>query len=1111
MKKIVVLLVGVLYGLGLYAQTPDSTGVVVCEIPGVLDTLRNETPVCPTLGVTTVALDEEGVQVVFRTPMVGGERFDRLEGHFVLTIDGIAGSFSVDGVFTSGNTLLEGSVRVADDELLQGLDLRDRTLHVTAVVTGCHPAGAADPTSLEGVTAAPVTYTVPVECLFVFGESDYQHTSNGDFLFKTFYTGDNTAVSHYRYLILNLSGDTLTSIDALCGSAFFSATVSTADFTALGLPAGRYTAVPVVTPAYASCPSTGQPLSFEILPVCTAFDSVVVYTDGEQYQLRAYIDLSAVEPLNPAFTIQATAGQYAGGSEWYVDASQQFIATPMTALPNQQTLLQVTASVDARCGVDLVNEGYVTLSSATVPLTIPMVCPAFYGTEDTLSGGLYKMLSHINLNGGYDYQHAHFVVNDGIDSTDVAATYTSSSQELATDGISTTQNFPWTNKTITLYPVVEVKCGLSMDSYVRITGPTITRSFVTCPSLGSVSLVSNNAQDPTLREDTLLVQVANYNTDLIHRVVFTVTKIGSSTEFTWEADGWSAARGAAYKVLPLALLQQLGLSTSNLVASVDVLMEVNANYAGCSNAALYDKLVTFAPLPECPAFAGAAVTTVSQDYDGNITVATPLVHYNPLLIHHTGVAGQDSLFYTLYINTAGTAQQGSEAGTIDAVYDVQNMVMTCSIPYHQVVPGARYDFVPRIHLSSYCDSQSGAYATIEGPSGSLVSAVYCPAYTATTNAVRNADGSVTVTHQLLNFTPSLINPQGNHRVRVVDLSGNQKFSYSSNIEIDDNGLFTCTIPASSFEAYTSQSLKFRPQIYVLNPPCSSLGIGPASDTVCFPYSTLPSFTGVSNTQGSESAKTTLFLNEGIILKSKIANHSTYSGQIAQAGYLISRNPITEYSADKAVLGTIGGLTGDSLTYKVGLDSCGGVTYYRPFLIMKGCDPQVVLGQQKSFTMWAPDLTVSANPASVASGGSVALEAVATMTVGQWNMNTSNGVPCQMIPYFTENCGLNYTEDCTTTKNMEVWMYLLIGLRNCSSFWSSFSGMIINYMGMDPGIADFRYRWERNGTPFFSTNAPSDPGTTTDTPTATTTYTGVADFSYNGVHCIQKQSVTVTVP
>ena len=606
------------------------------------------------------------------------------------------------------------------------------------------------------------------------------------------------------------------------------------------------------------------------------------------------------------------------------------------------------------------------------------------------------------------------------------------------------------------------------------------------------------------------MQVANYNTDLIHRVVFTVTKIGSSTELTWEADGWSAARGAAYKVLPLALLQQLGLSTSNLVASVDVLMEVNANYAGCSNAALYDKLVTFAPLPECPAFAGAAVTTVSQDYDGNITVATPLVHYNPLLIHHTGVTGQDSLFYTMYINTAGTAQQGSEAGTIDAVYDAQNMVMTCSIPYHQVVPGARYDFVPRIHLSSYCDSQSGAYATIEGPSGSLVSAVYCPAYTATTNAVRNADGSVTVTHQMLNYTPSLLHPTASPRAYGYDSTGVQRM-YSTDVQITDDGFMSCTFPASNFDAYPSHNMHFRFRVYLSTAYCTQLPNGPLSDAVCIPYSTLPSFTGVSNTQGSESAKTTLFLNEGIILRAKIVDYSAHSNQIAQAGYLISRNPITEYSADKAVLGTIGGLTGDSLTYKVGMDSCGGVTYYRPFLIMKGCDPQVVLGQQKSFTMWAPNLTVSANPASVASGGSVALEAVATMTVGQWNMNTSNGVPCQMIPYFANSCQLNYTEDCSTTKNMEVWMYLLVGLRYCPSFWNSFSGMIINYMGMDPGIADFRYRWERNGTPFFSTNAPSEPGTTTDTPTATTTYTGVADFSYNGVHCIQKQSVTVTVP
>ena len=162
-------------------------------------------------------------------------------------------------------------------------------------------------------------------------------------------------------------------------------------------------------------------------------------------------------------------------------------------------------------------------------------------------------------------------------------------------------------------------------------------------------------------------------------------------------------------------------------------------------------------------------------------------------------------------------------------------------------------------------------------------------------------------------------------------------------------------------------------------------------------------------------------------------------------------------------------------------------------------------------MWAPDFTVSANPTHVAAGGSVTLDAVATMTVGSWDQQTSNGVPCLLIESFTPNCGIPYSEDCSTTKNMEVWMYLLVGLRNCPSFWNNFSSLIVNNLGMDPGDADFQYRWEQNGSVFFSTPSSSDPGVTTVTPTSTTTYTGVADFSYNGVHCVQKRNVTVAVP
>lgn len=260
-------------------------------------------------------------------------------------------------------------------------------------------------------------------------------------------------------------------------------------------------------------------------------------------------------------------------------------------------------------------------------------------------------------------------------------------------------------------------------------------------------------------------------------------------------------------------------------------------------------------------------------------------------------------------------------------------------------------------------------------------------------------------------------------------------------------------------------------------------------------------------------KVNLFKNEGVILKTKVSGSGNFSlNHVVQAGFLLSREPITEYSADKAVVGAFGGTTGDTLSYKVGMDSCGGVTYYRPYVILGGCDPHTVLGPQSSFEMWAPDFTVSANPTHVAAGGSVTLTAVATMTVGTWNSQTSYGIPCQEIPPIANNtCGLPYTDDCSTTKNMEVWMYLLVGLRSCPSFWNSFHGMIYNALGMDPGNADFRYRWERNGSTFFSTTSHSAPGVTTDTPTATTEYTGVADFSYNGVHCVQKRKITVAVP
>lgn len=748
------------------------------------------------------------------------------------------------------------------------------------------------------------------------------------------------------------------------------------------------------------------------------------------------------------------------------------------------------------------------VSSESVAFTVPLPCPAFYDTKDSVSGTTYRMFSHIQLNNTYQYQNLLFVVKDGGDSVTVGASYYPNF-EFRSIGFPINQSFPWTGKTITFYPVLDVKCGSNMDNFVKITGPSFTRSFLQCPALGSISLHSNGSPDPSQRKDTLFVGVSNYSAALVNGIGVTLTPQGSSSSVNWTLDQWTADHSAAYKILTLAQLQQLGLSTANLTVSVTANLTVNTNTQGCNNASVSGQII-LQGLPECPAFDASAVTVVTQQANGSIVVTTPLAHYNPGLIYHTGVAGQDSLYFTLYQNTADTSQPGTLLGTRDAVYDALSQSLICTIPLSEVVLGARYDFVPHANLLGYCNSVSDDYVTINGPTGHIVVPISCPSYSPTTLAVKNGDGSVTVTHQIVNYNPVMMNFQTMPRVYACD-SNLLIFKTSTNVVIDASGLLTCTFPASDLATRPSHNLFFRPRIYLSNTYCATQpGTGPASNQVCIPYTNLPSFTAVSNTSGD--GKVTLFTNEGVILKAKVVGSGSFDvNQVAQAGFLISRSPITGYSADKAVVGTLGGTTGDTVSYKVGMDSCGGVIYYRPYLIMKGCDPQLVLGTQKSFSMWAPTFTVTANPTSVAAGGSVALNAVATMTVGSWNQPTSYGIPCQEIGSFANNCGLNYTDDCSTTKTMEVWMYLLVGLRNCTSFWNTFHSIIENAIGMDPGIADFQYRWERNGVQFFSTTSSSAPGSTTDSPTTTTVYTGIADFSYNDVHCVQKRNVTVTVP
>lgn len=773
--------------------------------------------------------------------------------------------------------------------------------------------------------------------------------------------------------------------------------------------------------------------------------------------------------------------------------------------------LSVTAQITGCHAVDATDPtSSAGIATEAVSFTVPLPCPAFYDTKDTIISGTipsYRLLSHIQLGSAYQYQNLHFVVNDGTGDINVGASY-NSNFEFRSIGFPYNQSFVWAGKTITFYPVLDVKCGLDMNNFVTITGPSYMHSFIQCPALGAISLHSNGSTNPYQRQDTLFVAVSNYSS-AVSSIGATVTPQGSSSSDNWALDQWTANHTAAYKVLTLTELQQLGLSTANLTASVTANLTVNANTQNCTNASVSGQIVLSA-LPECPSFATTATTVVTQQSNSSLVATTPLSHYNPALIHHTGVSGQDSLYYTIYKNTSDTTQAGFLVGSYAAVYDAQTQTMSCTFPFELVTFNARYDFVPHVNLTGYCNSLSDVPITIDGPAGYVVTALHCPSYGPMTTAVRNPDGSVTVTHQLLNYNQVMMHPTNMPRVQACD-SNMLVFKTSTSVLISSDGLLTCTFPASDLTARPSHNVYFRPRIFLSNTYCTtSPGSGPASNYVCLPYTNLPTLTAVSHTDGV--GKVNLFKNEGVILKAKVSGSGNFSlNQVAQAGFLLSREPITEYSADKAVVGAFGGTTGDTLSYKVGMDSCGGVTYYRPYVILGGCDPHTVLGPQSSFEMWAPDFTVSANPTHVAAGGSVTLTAVATMTVGTWNSQTSYGIPCQEIPSFANSCGLTYSEDCSTTKNMEVWLYLLVGLRNCSSFWNSFHGMIYNALGMDPGNADFRYRWERNGSTFFSTTSHSAPGVTTDTPTATTVYTGVADFSYNGVHCVQKRKITVAVP
>ncbi len=259
---------------------------------------------------------------------------------------------------------------------------------------------------------------------------------------------------------------------------------------------------------------------------------------------------------------------------------------------------------------------------------------------------------------------------------------------------------------------------------------------------------------------------------------------------------------------------------------------------------------------------------------------------------------------------------------------------------------------------------------------------------------------------------------------------------------------------------------------------------------------LPSFGEYSSTSGT--AKTSLFKHEGVKLyayindynesiiiekgfyystvKSEVDNHtsSTIAGSYGTVN--IKKYTGTNYTGEENVT---------ALYAKIDISSCGKKIYYQPYMKVMACGAITTIygSTTKDFEMWAPDMTLTANPSSISVGSNSELTARATMNVSSWPSVKG------LASWLCSNANFSGVQD-NGTATMETWMSIL---STCSFLASS--------MGYSASNASWGYQWSDNG----STNNPR-----TVSPTQTTTYTVTGIFTYKNVPCEVSKNVEVTV-
>ncbi len=304
-----------------------------------------------------------------------------------------------------------------------------------------------------------------------------------------------------------------------------------------------------------------------------------------------------------------------------------------------------------------------------------------------------------------------------------------------------------------------------------------------------------------------------------------------------------------------------------------------------------------------------------------------------------------------------------------------------------------------------------------------------------------------------------------------------------------NGTITATL--SGLDNYRGKLIKVTPKVIVSG--CSNPGTvtGQAVE-ICVPYATVPTLTNGTTTGDGVSNKKVLFSNEGVTITANVTNY--VSNQVESYGFLLSNDPsdIQSYSSERAVAGS--SISNNSYSYKIGFDSCGRTTYYRAFIILKGCqDP--IFSPVKSVVMWGPEnFAITANPSTtVSSGTTVTLTANANMTVGSW---TSDKVDllneyCNVSPQIPKN---------QTVASLETWIAMF---RSAMASWCSslIESTVESALGFsDFGQVSFEYRWD-NGSSSKNRNV---------SPSSTTSYTCYGDFTYKGVTCTIKTTKQVEV-